>query len=52
MFQYIHQKNVVNWNYARSASGRFYLNMLMVVEDINTEKSNNKSIHRRNYKHI
>ena len=32
-------ENVVNWNYARSASGRFYLDMLMVVEDINVDRA-------------
>ena len=32
-------ENVVNWNYARSASGRFYLDMLMVVEDINADRA-------------
>ena len=32
-------ENVVNWNYARSPSGRFYLDMLMVVEDINAERA-------------
>ena len=32
-------ENVVNWNYARSASGRFYLDLLVVVEDINSERA-------------
>ena len=32
-------ENVVNWNYSRSASGRFYLDMLMVIEDINEERA-------------
>ena len=32
-------ENIVNWNYKRAASGRFYLDMLMVVEDINTERA-------------
>ena len=33
-------ENVVNWRYARSASGRFYLDMLVLVEDINIDRSN------------
>ena len=32
-------ENIVNWNYKRAASGRFYLDMLLVVEDINTERA-------------
>ena len=32
-------ENVVNWNYRRSASGRFYLDMLVVVEDINADRA-------------
>ncbi len=32
-------ENVVNWNYARSRSGRFYLDLLVVVEDINAERA-------------
>ena len=32
-------ENVVNWNYARSASGRFYLDMLVIVEDINADRA-------------
>ncbi len=32
-------ENVVNWNYARSTSGRFYLDMLMVIEDLNDERA-------------
>ena len=32
-------ENVVNWNYSRSTSGRFYLDMLMVIEDINEERA-------------
>ena len=32
-------ENIVNWNYARSASGRFYLDFLVVVEDINSERA-------------
>ena len=32
-------ENIVNWNYARSASGRFYLDLLVVVEDINSERA-------------
>ena len=31
--------NVVNWNYRRAASGRFYLDMLVVVEDINADRA-------------
>ena len=32
-------ENVVNWNYKRSASGRFYLDLLVLVEDINAERA-------------
>ena len=32
-------ENVVNWNYKRSASGRFYLDLLVLVEDINSERA-------------
>jgi hypothetical protein len=32
-------ENIVNWNYRRASSGRFYLDMLMVVEDINSERA-------------
>jgi len=32
-------ENIVNWNYKRSASGRFYLNLLVVIEDINSERA-------------
>ena len=32
-------ENVVNWNYARSSSGRFYLDLLVIVEDINSERA-------------
>ena len=32
-------ENVVNWNYRRSASGRFYLDMLVVIEDINADRA-------------
>ena len=32
-------ENVVNWNYRRSPSGRFYLDMLMLVEDINADRA-------------
>lgn len=32
-------ENIVNWNYARSASGRFYLDLLVIVEDINSERA-------------
>ena len=30
-------ENVVNWNYKRSASGRFYLDMLVVIEDLSND---------------
>ena len=32
-------ENIVNWNYKRSASGRFYLNLLVVIEDINSQRA-------------
>jgi len=32
-------ENIVNWNYARSSSGRFYLDLLVIVEDINSERA-------------
>ena len=32
-------ENIVNWNYARSASGRFYLDLLVIVEDINADRA-------------
>ena len=32
-------ENVINWNYVRSPSGRFYLDMLVLVEDINSERA-------------
>ena len=32
-------ENIVNWNYKRAASGRFYLDLLVVVEDINSERA-------------
>ncbi len=32
-------ENIVNWNYKRSASGRFYLDLLVVIEDINSERA-------------
>ena len=32
-------ENIVNWNYKRSASGRFYLDMLVVIEDINSQRA-------------
>ncbi len=32
-------ENVVNWNYRRAASGRFYLDMLVLVEDINEDRA-------------
>ena len=32
-------ENIVNWNYSRSSSGRFYLDYLVVVEDINSERA-------------
>ena len=32
-------ENIVNWNYRRAASGRFYLDMLVLVEDINSDRA-------------
>tara|TARA_R100001594_G_scaffold3197_3_gene12217 strand:+ start:13661 stop:15076 length:1416 start_codon:yes stop_codon:yes gene_type:complete len=32
-------ENIINWNYKRSASGRFYLDLLVVVEDVNEERA-------------
>jgi hypothetical protein len=32
-------ENVVDWNYARASSGRFYLDYLVVIEDINAERA-------------
>jgi hypothetical protein len=32
-------ENIVNWNYRRAASGRFYLDMLLIVEDINADRA-------------
>jgi hypothetical protein len=32
-------ENVVNWNYKRASSGRFYLDFLVIVEDINHERA-------------
>jgi len=32
-------ENVVNWNYKRASSGRFYLDFLVIVEDINNERA-------------
>ena len=32
-------ENVVNWNYRRAPSGRFYLDYLVIVEDINTDRA-------------
>ena len=32
-------ENIINWNYRRSASGRFYLDLLVVIEDINSERA-------------
>ena len=32
-------ENVINWNYRRASSGRFYLDYLVIVEDINTERA-------------
>ena len=32
-------ENIVNWNYKRSASGRFYLDLLVVIEDVNAERA-------------
>jgi len=32
-------ENIINWNYKRAASGRFYLDLLVVVEDINSERA-------------
>ena len=32
-------ENIVNWNYRRATSGRFYLDMLLLVEDINADRA-------------
>ena len=32
-------ENVVNWNYRRASSGRFYLDYLVIVEDINQDRA-------------
>tara|TARA_R100001591_G_scaffold14368_2_gene20825 strand:+ start:7483 stop:8913 length:1431 start_codon:yes stop_codon:yes gene_type:complete len=32
-------ENVVNWNYRRAASGRFYLDYLVLIEDINEDRA-------------
>ena len=32
-------ENIVNWNYSRALSGKFFLNLLVVIEDINTERA-------------
>ena len=32
-------ENIVNWNYKRSSSGRFYLDLLIVIEDINSKRA-------------
>ena len=32
-------ENVVNWNYSRASSGRFYLDFLTIVEDIDSERA-------------
>jgi hypothetical protein len=32
-------ENVINWNYRRASSGRFYLDYLVIVEDINNERA-------------
>tara|TARA_A100001391_G_scaffold30206_2_gene16165 strand:+ start:4208 stop:5638 length:1431 start_codon:yes stop_codon:yes gene_type:complete len=32
-------ENVVNWNYSRANSGRFYLDYLVIVEDMTTERA-------------
>ena len=32
-------ENIVNWNYKRASSGRFYLDYLVLVEDINSERA-------------
>jgi len=32
-------ENIVNWNYKRSASGRFYLDLLVVIEDVNSQRA-------------
>ena len=32
-------ENIVNWNYSRASSGRFYLDYLVLVEDINAERA-------------
>ena len=32
-------ENIINWNYKRASSGRFYLDMLLLVEDINADRA-------------
>ncbi len=32
-------ENIVNWSYKRANSGRFYLDYLVIVEDINSERA-------------
>ena len=32
-------ENIVNWNYSRAKSGRFYLDLLVVLEDVNKERA-------------
>jgi len=32
-------ENIVNWHYSRALSGRFYLDLLVVVEDINKDRA-------------
>ena len=32
-------ENVINWNYRRASSGRFYLDYLVIVEDINSDRA-------------
>ena len=32
-------ENIVNWHYSRALSGRFYLDLLVVIEDINKDRA-------------
>ena len=32
-------ENIVNWHYSRAKSGRFYLDLLVVLEDVNNERA-------------
>ena len=32
-------ENIINWNYSRAPSGKFFLDLLVVIEDINSERA-------------